>query len=335
MIRHPAALLLAAALAASTLLACTGEEPKPAATETPTAATTTPPLGTRAAVPSTTPTPTATSERPDGRSSPVPGVTSVPDMAPSTSSPIPSLRPGGVPLTVQALSALRGDIVGWFSEPRSPTRIEQRPIEPRPMSSLPAMPVTPYSVVLYDTRAGTARDLGGASTPAFSPNGRLLAWASAPRPQDVGELVILNLATGEERRLGRARSVRRVDDRTVLVYEQENDRAQYDVVTGQRRTGWPEEQPRLLQRYERGGYRIETRWDGDRERIPDYPWHYKTVPATWISDEATLTLESLEALLTPDGELIVATMPVPDPAVPRPRGVPGRVHNQRLRRRLH
>ncbi len=61
---------------------------------------------------------------------------------------------------------------------------------------------------------------------------------------------------------------------------------------------------------------MEIRWDGDYERTNDYPLHYKTVRVTRLADGATLIFEALQALLTDDGEIVLATMPVPDAAVP-------------------
>lgn len=104
MIRHPAAQLLATALAASMLLACTGEEPKPVATEV---------------------TPTATAEKPDFRSPPTPTRTPRPTVEPpaltgnivgwfTDKRPAPPIRQRTLPSPPASPFALRthvGDVV--------------------------------------------------------------------------------------------------------------------------------------------------------------------------------------------------------------------------------
>jgi len=317
--------LLPLALLAALLLACTREVSTPVATVSPTATVTAPTTTQNhqlPAVPSPAPTP-----RPDEAvltiepGAPTPAV--LPPGGPTLPDTIPVLRPNDLPRTVEALSAFRGDVVGWFSEPRDPSGSETRNIAAPPRSPVTAPPTGPDQVLLFDTRTSTVRDLGIGWSPSFSPGGSLLAWTTEPTPGRGGQLVVFNAANGQERRLGEARSVRWVDANTIAVYVGRNDRAYYDVRSGGRGPGWPSEPPARVAVIERAGYRLETRLDGDWYRIPGYPFFYRTARVTRMADGASFTFEAYQALLTEQGEVVIATMPLPDPAFPRKGGYIG------------
>ncbi|MGE3857526.1 MAG: hypothetical protein AB7G21_11290 [Dehalococcoidia bacterium] len=266
------------AVAAALLLGCTTPEATP--TPRPTLAGVTP-SATATGSASATPTPTSTA----------PAEATAPQVTPKPS-------PTGTPEP----PALTGDIIGWFTEPRPASNVATRTIGVPPPSPFPPYDRQSAEVVLYDVETMTERRLGLGGYASFSPDGTMLAWVTGPEAHRWEELRLLDLRTGEERGLGRARTAQWLGNETIAVYEQGNDRAVVDVVTGAHgpeRTGDDPPRPPEI-----GGYLLQG-----LSYPPDiFRSHYRLIRA---DDGSGFLFDAYRAVLAPDGRLFLATVPEP------------------------
>ena len=138
------------------------------------------------------------------------------------------------------------------------TAARPQPAEVTRMVDSPPPSVFPVwdgkSTVIYDTRTGTARDLGPGTQPAsFSPDGTKAAWAAGEGFAAGTEVFVVDLPSGAPRSLGPGRTAQFIDDVSVVVFSVGgNDRAIVEVDNGTRRpyagqsisptllTRWPE-----------------------------------------------------------------------------------------------
>lgn len=213
---------------------------------------------------------------------------------------------------------LRGDIEGWFTEERPSPPSEVRAVQPAPPS-----PFEPYDresreVVLYDTLTMTERNLGEGGMPRFSPDGSMLAWVAGSEPYEVGELRLLDLGTGDERWLGRARAIRWVDDETIVAYEVGNELVLVDVATGEHEPTEPTiVNLNPVQRpIEEAGYRLE-----ELVRFEDF-WR-RTYQLTNLATGDTREFDAYRAVLAPDGALVLATVSEPSTRIEPAEGPHG------------
>ena len=182
--------------------------------------------------------------------------------------------------------------------------------------SVPAPPHSPFKsraldsreVVLYDIERQTERELGEGGYARFSPGGTWLAWIEFINPPSVmqGNLRVLELATGEVRVVGPARSLRWLDDRRVISHVQGNEMAIIDVITGE--YGDPGSlnlnPPPLTS--EAAGVRLD---DVSPEVRGAPPWR-RLYRITYLDgSRPPVEFEAYRARLSPDGMLVFALAP--------------------------
>ena len=281
--RRPIRLVLTAllALAFAVVVACDDDGP-PAASPTATAAK--------------TPDVTATA---GGEPAPTPTLTGTPG-APSASTPRPT------PASTPEAPPLRGDIPGWFTDPRPAGVLQSRTLGPRPASPFAARTRGSVEVVLYDTRTMTERVLGIGGYADFSPDGTRLAWVTGAEPHRWTELRVLDLSSGDQRGLGKARSLRWVDDDAIVVHEVENIMAVVDVTTGAHRPADGVNLNPVARSAEEAGYRLE------RVTVHEpYPFWRSTYRVTTLASGVTFEFDAYRAVLAPDGTVFLATVSEP------------------------
>ncbi|MGE3857527.1 MAG: hypothetical protein AB7G21_11295 [Dehalococcoidia bacterium] len=222
----------------------------------------------------------------------------------------PALRPPALPNTVEALSARRGDVIGWFSEPRIPANPQTRLLRWDPASAF-TPPPSKGDVRIYDLEAGIDRNLGIGFGPTFSPGKPLLVWTTTL--EWPGEVLLYDPAVDQTRRLGPGRAARWVGPDHVRVTEQGNGEVVYQVRASQPLREPPREwgAPDVI---ERAGVRLES-WRRDGSTAL-YPFDYETVRTTRLADARVFVFEAMKVILTGTGEIVLATMPVPDANVP-------------------
>ena len=221
--------------------------------------------------------------------------------AAAAAAPAPPLRtptpaPGEVP-------PLTGDIVGWFTEPRPATSVERRTLAAPPASPFRPRADRSNDVVLYDVQTMTERVLGQGGFARFSPDGTMLAWVTGVEPPNWNELRVLDLRTGDERSLGRARALRWVDHRTIVVFEAGNDLALVDVATGAHSPAGDVNLNPVERPIEEAGYRLE------RTLVHEpYPFWRSTYRVTRLATGASFEFDAYRAVLSPDGTIFLATV---------------------------
>jgi hypothetical protein len=124
----------------------------------------------------------------------------------------------------------RVEVIGLFVEPRDPPTVVSRPLGERPPSSFRAWDGS--ATVLYDVEAGTEKFLGLGQGGRFSPDSTRMAWIRGSADQ-IGEAILLDLATMEQQTLGSARLVTWVDDSHVALGIGNNTEV-IDLATGTR-----------------------------------------------------------------------------------------------------
>lgn len=204
--------------------------------------------------------------------------------------------------------ALVGDVIGWFTDPR-PASI----VAVRPLGTPPPSPFKPYDrqgaqVVLYDAQTMTERALGLGGYARFSPDGTRLAWVTGREASQWDELRVMDLRDGQVRTMGRARGILRwLDDGTLHVFEQANDRVLVDVATGVRRpaTGVDPNQPVDFSEVA-GGYRLEQATQGEATGSFRSTYRVRNVAAG-----TSFTFDAFRAVLAPDGVVFLATVSEP------------------------
>lgn len=194
-------------------------------------------------------------------------------------------------------------IGGLFVEPRDTEPDAVQELAPRPPS--PFAEWNDEDVVLYDIEEMTELNLGPGGFARFSPDGTRLAWAAG----ELGrwdELWVLNLATGERRRIGPGRSLRWVDDETLVFHPPgvSNTEELVDVATGERRPANGINLNPVFGPTEAAGWRL------DRIARGEYPLWSSTYELTDVrGTHLPLRFDALEAVLAPDGMLFVALSP--------------------------
>lgn len=222
---------------------------------------------------------------------------------PTTIAPIPSAtptpRPPRVPLAVPPPPPLT-PILGLFADPRPVVVASRVTLPPVPAPTIVVAPASrPDETLLFDVETQTVANLGRGFRGEFSPDGTRMSWVRIT-PQPAGEVRLIDLATGEQRRLGvGVDSAPWIDDATVLsVNATANARTAIDVETGIARpapTFDPANEPFLSE--VRGALQLVQISDG--------------VPAVFevrnrASGEMWLRLEAEAARFSGDGELVIA-----------------------------
>ncbi len=119
----------------------------------------------------------------------------------AAASPPPTLVLGSPTPDLPGVPALQG----LDGTPRDTPPVENRQLAPFPGPSVPAF--DPDHTVLYDLAEDTAIDLGPGSMGVFSPDSRLMAWASGA-PDNLGpseEIWVMDLETKQKWSLGQGR----------------------------------------------------------------------------------------------------------------------------------
>ncbi len=197
------------------------------------------------------------------------------------------------------------DGVSTDPRPRSVPN-EQRSIGSAPPSPFNQRDADSREVVLYDTQTFNEKALGEGGYTRFSPGGTWLGWIAFTNPPSVmeGELHVIDLASGDERTIGTARSLRWLDDERVIAHVRGNEMAVIDVVTG------AYSDPGSLNlnsdpfAEQASGVRLE---DMTPEVTGAPPWRRQyriTVP-----DGTQLDFEAYRARLAPDGMVAFAVVP--------------------------
>lgn len=186
------------------------------------------------------------------------------------------------------------------------TPAEQLSIGPAPTSPFDERDADSREVVLYDTQTLTEEALGEGGYTRFSPGGTWFAWIAFTNSPSVmeGELHVIELASGDERAIGTARSLRWLDDERVIAHVRGNEMAVIDVVTG------AYSDPGSLNlnsdpfAEEASGVRLE---DMTPEVTGAPPWRrqYRIM----VPDGAQLDFEAYRARLAPDGMVAFAVAP--------------------------
>jgi hypothetical protein len=163
-------------------------------------------------------------------------------------------------------------------------------------------------VILYDIETLAERQLGEGGFPRFSPDNSLFAWIAFTNPPSVmeGTLHVLNLATGEERIIGPARTLRWLDETRVIVHVRGNEMAIVDVLVGE--YGDPGSlnlNPPLLSEVD-DGLRLE---DISPERTGGPSWRNQYRITFLDGSRASLEFEAYRARLSPDGKVVFAVAP--------------------------
>ena len=252
-----------------------------------------------------------------GGASPAPtptaSVTTVAETTPTaaTSTGTPGSTPTRPPLVATPSATpepplLRGDITGWFTDPRPATNVLTRTLGARPASPFAAYDRQSAQVVLYDVQTMTERPLGLGGYANFSPDGTRLAWVTGDERRLWTDLRLLELRTGDQRSLGRARSLRWVDDDTIVVHEVGNEMALIDVATGVHRPAGGVNLNPVERAVEQAGYRLER-----VAKHEPYPYWRSTYRVTHLASGTAFTFDAYRAVLAPDGAMVMATVSEP------------------------
>ena len=213
--------------------------------------------------------------------------------------------------------------------PFSGVSADTRPVSiPTEQLSIGAPPPSPFQtrdgasreVVLYDTQTLTERALGEGGHARFSPGGTWLGWIAFTNPPSVmeGELHVLELATGDQRTIGTARSLRWLDDERVIAHVRGNEKAVINVLTGD--YGEPgtltlNSDPLLEQA---SGIQLT---DVTPEVTGAPPWRRQYRVEYLDGSGAPLAFEAYRARLAPDGMIAFAVAPL-DAQLDLPWGTP-------------
>lgn len=186
------------------------------------------------------------------------------------------------------------------------------------MRELAGRPSSPFAewndedVVLYDIEAMTELNLGPGGFARFSPDGTRLAWAAGQLGQ-WDELWVLDLSTGERRSIGPGRSLRWVDNETLVSHPPgvSNTEEIVDVASGERRPADGINLNPVYRPTEAAGWRLERIAQGE------YPLWSSTYELTDLrGTHLPLRFDALEAVLALDGTLFVALSPAETSGAP-------------------